>query len=84
MLKAFDLLRSAAGKPQAERTKMAQEIWKLAVDQVWTIGLVGQSPTFMGTRVVNLKLENVPSRVCISQHCRTPWSGHPEQWYYNK
>ena len=84
MLKAFDLLRSAAGKPQAERTKMAQEIWKLAVDQVWTIGLVGQSPTFMGTRVVNLKLENVPSRVCISQHCRTPWSGHPEQWYYKK
>ncbi|MSO91510.1 MAG: ABC transporter substrate-binding protein [Acetobacteraceae bacterium] len=82
MIKAFDLLRSASGLRQADRTKIAQEIWKLAVDQVWTIGLVGQSPTFMGTRVVNLKLQNVPTRVCISQHCRTPWSGHPEQWYY--
>jgi hypothetical protein len=36
----------------------------------------------MGTRVVNLKLENVPERVCTAQHCRTPWSAHPEQWYY--
>jgi peptide/nickel transport system substrate-binding protein len=82
MLKAYDLLRSAPGLPEAERTKIAQDIWKLAVDNVWTIGLVGQSPNYMGTRVVNAKLENVPERVCISQHCRTPWSGHPEQWYY--
>ena len=47
-----------------------------------TIGLVGQSPAYMGTRVVNLKLENVPGRTCTSQHCRTPWSGHPEQWFF--
>jgi len=24
----------------------------------------------------------VPERTCVSQHCRTPFSGHPEQWYY--
>ena len=54
----------------------------MLVDQVWSIGLVGQSPAYMGTRVVNLRLENVPARTCTSQHCRTPWSGHPEQWYY--
>jgi hypothetical protein len=52
------------------------------VDQVWSIGIVGQSPAYMGTRVVNERLENVPDRTCVSQHCRTPWSGHPEQWYY--
>ncbi|MGE0223737.1 MAG: ABC transporter substrate-binding protein [Acetobacteraceae bacterium] len=84
LAKAFELLRGANGRPYDDRVKMAQEIWKLAVDQVWTIGLVGQSPTFMGTRVVNAKLENVPTRVCISQHCRTPWSGRPEQWYYKQ
>ncbi len=54
----------------------------MLVDQVWSIGLVGQSPAYMGTRVVNERLENVPARTCTSQHCRTPWSGHPEQWYY--
>ena len=82
MLKAYDLLRSAVSAPENQRDKIAQEIWKLAVDQVWTIGLVGLSPTYMGTRVVNLKLENVPERVCVSQHCRTPWSARPDQWYF--
>ncbi len=82
MLKAYDLLRGASSMHEDERTKAAQEIWRLAVDNVWTIGLVGLSPNYMGTRVVNLKLENVPERVCTSQHCRTPWSAHPYQWFY--
>jgi peptide/nickel transport system substrate-binding protein len=29
-----------------------------------------------------VKLETVPARMCTSQHCRTPWSGHPDQWFY--
>jgi peptide/nickel transport system substrate-binding protein len=82
LLKGFEMLRSAASQPEERRTQIAQEIWKLLVDQVWSIGMVGQSPAYMGTRVVNERLENVPARTCVSQHCRTPWSGHPEQWYY--
>jgi peptide/nickel transport system substrate-binding protein len=81
-LKGFELLRGAASQPEEKRTQIAQEIWKLLVDQVWSIGVVGQSPAYMGTRVVNERLENVPARTCVAQHCRTPWSGHPEQWYY--
>jgi peptide/nickel transport system substrate-binding protein len=82
LLKGFALLRTAVSQPEQRRVEIAQEIWKLLVDQVWSIGVVGQSPAYMGTRVVNERLENVPARTCISQHCRTPWSGHPEQWYY--
>ena len=82
MLKAYALLRSGASVPEKERDQIAKEIWKLAVDGVWTIGLVGLSPSYMGTRVVSLKLENVPERVCTSQHCRTPWSARPDQWYF--
>ena len=82
MLKAFDMLRSAGSIPEGQRNDLAKDIWRLVVDQVWTIGLVGLSPSYMGTRVVNAKLENVPGRVCTSQHCRTPWSARPDQWYY--
>jgi peptide/nickel transport system substrate-binding protein len=82
LLKGFELFRSAAGQPEDKRNQTAQELWKLLVDEVWSIGLVGQSPAYMGTRVVNERLENVPARTCVSQHCRTPWSGHPEQWFY--
>jgi hypothetical protein len=79
---AFGLLRGAVSHPEEKRTAIAQEIWKLLVDQVWSIGIVGLSPAYMGTRVVNERLENVPARTCVSQHCRGPFSGHPEQWYY--
>jgi peptide/nickel transport system substrate-binding protein len=82
LLQAFTLMRRAAGEPQDERDETAKEIWKLAVDQQWAIGLVGQSPSFQAVRIVSDKLENVPERVCVSQHCRTPWSAHPEQWYF--
>ena len=84
MIKAFELLRTVGSLQEAERNKVAQEIWRLEVDNVWQIGLVGLSPTYMGMRVVNMKLENVPGRVCTSQHCRTPWGGHPEQWFYKQ
>ena len=82
LLKGFELLRSAASQPEEQRTAIAKQLWQMLVDEVWSIGLVGQSPAYMGTRVVNERLENVPARTCTSQHCRTPWSGHPEQWYY--
>ena len=82
MLKAFELMRRATGQREAERNRTAQEIWKLAVEQQWGIGLVGLSPAFMGVRVVSERLENVPGRTGISQHIRTPWGAHPEQWYF--
>ncbi len=82
MIKAMELMRSAATEKAEGRSRIAKEIWKIHVDQVLSIGLVGQSPANMGTRVVSNRLENVPERTCISQHCRTPWSGHPEQWFF--
>ena len=82
LLQAYELVRRAAGEPQAERDKTAQEVWRLIAEQAWGLGMVGQSPAFMGVRLVNDRLENVPERICISQHCRTPWSAHPEQWYF--
>lgn len=52
------------------------------MEQQWGIGVVGLSPAFMGVRVVSERLENVPARTGVSQHIRTPWGGHPEQWYF--
>jgi peptide/nickel transport system substrate-binding protein len=82
LLRAYDLMNAATSQQEAERDRIAQEIWKLAVDNQWNIGLVGLSPAFMGVRVVSDRLQNVPERTCISQHCRTPWGAHPEQWFF--
>lgn len=82
MMRAYTLMRAATGQQQPQRNETAKEVWKIAVDQQWGIGLVGLSPAFMGVRVVSERLENVPGRTGISQHCRTPWGAHPEQWYF--
>jgi peptide/nickel transport system substrate-binding protein len=82
MLRIFELFRSAASQREPERNRIAQEIWKILVDQQYGIGTVGQSPAFMGIRVVSNRIENTPSRACIAQHCRTPGGSHPETWFF--
>ncbi len=82
MLKALEMFRSANGKKVQERYKIAQEIWKILVDQVYSIGTVGQSPATMGVRVVSRKMGNIPSREINAQHCRTPGTSQPSTFYF--
>jgi peptide/nickel transport system substrate-binding protein len=82
MLRAFDLYRSAAGKKEAERTKIAQEIWKILVEECWVIGTVGLSPAFMGVRIVKNNMGNIPARQTNAQHARTPNTSHPATFFF--
>lgn len=82
LLRALELFRSANGKQVQERYKIAQEIWKILVDQVYSIGTVGQSPATMGVRVVSRKLGNIPARQINAQHCRTPGTSQPSTFYF--
>jgi peptide/nickel transport system substrate-binding protein len=82
LLRALDLFRSANGKKTEERYKIAQEIWKILVDQVYSIGTVGQSPAVMGVRVMSRKLGNMASRQINAQHCRTPGTSQPSTYYF--
>jgi peptide/nickel transport system substrate-binding protein len=82
MKRILELFRSAAGQQDEQRNLTAREIWKILVDQQYTIGTVGQSPAFMGTRLTNRRLANIPARACIAQHCRTPGTSRPETWVY--
>ncbi|HSB79972.1 MAG TPA: ABC transporter substrate-binding protein [Candidatus Methylomirabilis sp.] len=82
MLRAFDLYRSAAGKKEPERIKIAQEIWKILVEECWVIGTVGLSPAFMGVRIVKNNMGNIPMRQTNAQHARTPNTSHPATFYF--
>ena len=80
MERALELFRKGATVSAEERNKIGQEIWSLVVDQVWTMGTVGQSA---GVSVTKNNMGNVPRRGCPAQHCRTPASGHPPTWYFS-
>lgn len=82
MLRAMDLFRKAFGMNEADQIKTAQEIWKIIVEQQWSIGTVGQSPAFMGVRIVKNNMGNVPERQVNAQHARTPATSGPITFFF--
>ncbi len=82
MLRAFDLFRAAYGMKEEDQIKTAKELWKIIVEQQWSIGLVGQSPAFMGVRIVKNNMGNVPERQVNAQHARTPCSSGPTTFFF--
>jgi peptide/nickel transport system substrate-binding protein len=82
MLRAFELYREAFGLDEAGQIKNAQEIWKIIVEQQWSIGTVGQSPAFMGVRIVKNNVGNIPQRQVNAQHARTPATSQPITFFF--
>jgi peptide/nickel transport system substrate-binding protein len=82
ILRIFELFSRAPTVERDERNKIAQEIWRIVVDQQISIGVCGQSPAAQGVRIVSRRLGNIPERTCIAQHCRTPGTSHPETWFF--
>ena len=82
MIRAMDLFRAAMGQKEEDQIKSAKEIWKIVVEQQWSIGVVGQSPAFMGVRIVKNNMGNVPERQVNAQHARTPCTSGPATYYF--
>ncbi len=82
MLRAFDLYREAFGLDEAGQIENAKEIWKIIVEQQWSIGTVGQSPAFMGVRIVKNNMGNIPQRQVNAQHARTPATSQPITFFF--
>ncbi|MDQ2682197.1 MAG: ABC transporter substrate-binding protein, partial [Chloroflexota bacterium] len=82
MIDAIDLYRSAGGQNTEEANATAQEIWKIIVDNVFSIGTVGVSPAVMGIRIVKNTMGNIPARQVNMQHARTPQSSHPATYFF--
>jgi peptide/nickel transport system substrate-binding protein len=84
MLAAFDLYNQASGQTIEESNATAQEIWKIIVDNVFSIGTVGVSPAVMGIRIVKNTMGNIPARQVNMQHARTPQSSHPATFFFKE
>ena len=63
-------------------TSVPGNIWKILVEETYSIGTVGLSPAVMGVRIVKNNIGNVPSRQMNAMHCRTPCSSHPTTLFF--
>ena len=74
--------RRSFGVPDQERTRLAKEVWKIALDELWLIPVVSNSPASQGVRVIKNNVGNVPARLWNSAVSDNPHIAHTETWYF--
>lgn len=82
--KIIELQDRAKTVGEAEKAKIAQELFRIWVDNLFEIGTVGLTATDQGVAVVNTGLRNVPVSLTKDWPLRTPGNGRPEVWFYRK
>lgn len=80
----LEMHKRGPGLPEAERNELGKEIYRTIVENQYNIGIVGLSPMVQGVIVVNNDLKNVPDTAGNDWPLRTPNTGFPEQWYYDR
>ena len=61
---------------------MAKDVWKIALDELWMIPIVSNSPASQGVRVIKTNMGNIPERLWNSAVSDNPHIAHTETWYF--
>ncbi|MDP8921407.1 MAG: ABC transporter substrate-binding protein [Chloroflexota bacterium] len=78
------LYRDAFSAPEREHYELGKRIWRIALDEVWGIGTVGQSPGVMGVRVVKNSMGNQPGRIFNGSSTLSPAQARPETYFFKR
>ena len=82
MKKLMALWKQGLAAPESERIEIGGEMWRVAVEQQWTLGTIGLSPAVMGVRIVSNRLGNSPGRQYNSTDGMTPAPSRPETFFF--
>jgi len=80
--KMMELWRRGRSAPEPERIVLGQEIIKLHVDEVISIGVLSGAYNFYGMHLAKDNLGNVPRRVINSLLVKTPLNALPMTFFY--
>ncbi|MCC6178573.1 MAG: ABC transporter substrate-binding protein [Chloroflexi bacterium] len=78
----YSNFRKAFGVPEAEQIKLGKEIWAIAADEVYTIGVVGLGAAVGGVRIFKNNLGNIPEREYSSPDGKTPAISRTMTFYF--
>jgi peptide/nickel transport system substrate-binding protein len=78
----MEKFQKAFGVPEEERLKLGKEVWKIAAEEVYIIGVIGMGAASMGVRLAKVNLGNVPSRQYNSPDGKTPGISRPVTFYW--
>ncbi len=82
MKELMEKWKKAFGVPEKERIQLGKDVWRIAAEEVYIIGVVGMGPAAMGVRVVKTNMGNIPARMYNSPDGKTPGISRPATFYY--
>jgi peptide/nickel transport system substrate-binding protein len=82
MRELMEKYRKAFSVPDQERIRLAKEVWKISLDELWLIPVVSNSPASQGVRVIKTNMGNIPERLWNSAVSDNPHVAHTETWYF--
>lgn len=84
MRELMEKFKRAYGVPEQERIQLGREVWKIAAEEVFIIGVIGLGPASMGVRVVKTDMGNIPARQYNSPDGKTPTISRPVTFFWKK
>jgi peptide/nickel transport system substrate-binding protein len=78
----MEKFRRAFGVPEEEQVKLGKEIWAIAVDEVFSAGVVGLAAAVSGVRVIKNTMGNIPARQFNSPDGKTPGTSRPATFFF--
>src|SRR5437870_963532 len=67
-----------------QQTKLAQELFRIWVDNLWEVGTIGLTPMVQGVVVTNAKFRNVPTALGNDWPLRSPGNARAEQFFFTR
>jgi peptide/nickel transport system substrate-binding protein len=80
----MEKFRKAFGVPEAEKVQLGKDIWKIAADEVFAIGVVGLGAAAQGVRVAKNNMGNIPARMYNSPDAKTPAIARPVTFFFKR
>lgn len=84
MQQLMETFRQALGTAGEEHVQLAKEVWKIALDEVWAMGTVGQSSLITGVRLVKTGMGNIPERLSNGAAAHSPGNNLPQTYYWKR
>ncbi len=70
--------------PESEHLELGKKVWRIAIQEQWTIGTVGLSPAIMGVRVAKANMGNIPARQFNGSTTLSPAQSRPETFFFKE
>ena len=81
IMEIVDQAKTVAPEQQA---KLAQELFRIWVDNLWEVGTIGLTPMVQGVVVANTRFRNVPTTLGNDWPLRSPGNARVEQFFFTR